>query len=81
MVDAALQGVANAANTVIAGAGHRKAIDDINRLVATYGGNAGDWVKASTPSRVLEQGRSIAVHFYQNVVTGQIVELKTKLGN
>jgi hypothetical protein len=52
-------------------------------LVATYGGKASDWVEVTTPEALIQRGRAAAtateVHFYQNVATGQIVELKTKL--
>ncbi len=80
LIGEALGGVANAANRVIGGG---TSIRDVQRLVATYGGKTSDWVKVTTPEAWVQRGRAAAtaieVHFYQNVTTGQIVELKTKL--
>ena len=66
----------------IAGAGARRgrAIDDAARLVEQYGGDAGDWAKMTTRTRVADDGTSMAIHWYENVRTGQRFEYKTKLG-
>jgi hypothetical protein len=65
---------------VIAGAGHVKgnAIRDVARLVSEYGGEAGDWSKRSGRS-LRVGGKTIEVHWYENVTTGERVEFKTKL--
>jgi hypothetical protein len=47
-------------------------------LVAQYGGDAEDWSKRST-RRLSARGRSIEVHYYENVKTGERLEFKTKL--
>jgi hypothetical protein len=70
----------------IPGAG--TALKDAARLAATYGGDEVDWVKVAS-SHVTPPGGAggfdmagynggFEVHAYQNVKTGQIVELKTK---
>jgi hypothetical protein len=59
-----------------AGAASGRQIDDIDRLLAQYGGQAEDWAKMSTSVR--RAGRAdISVHWYENVRTGQRVEFKT----
>ena len=57
LVGEALGGVANAANRVIAGG---TSIRDVQRLVATYGGKAADWVKVTTPEAWVQRGRAVA---------------------
>jgi RHS repeat-associated protein len=64
----------------MAGAGSRRQIDDIARLVATYGGDAGDWAKITSASRRISNGVIIETHAYKNIVTGVVYEIKTKLG-
>ena len=68
--------------TAMAGAGARrgrKPIEDINRLIAEYGGEAGDWAKMTTRSHVADDGTRFSVHWYENVRTGQRYEFKTKI--
>jgi RHS repeat-associated protein len=66
---------------VIAGAGHArgKAINDIARFVETYGGKASDWAKMSGRSFKSSTGKQIEVHWYENVLSGERYEFKTKL--
>ena len=57
------------------------------RLVSQYGGKASDWVKLSTsgidPSKMqiyaqqAGSGTPIQMHYYKNIVTGAIVEMKS----
>lgn len=47
-------------------------------LVRRYGGNAANWVKKSSSS-FTKNNKTFEVHWYENVVTGQRVEFKTKL--
>jgi RHS repeat-associated protein len=58
---------------VIAGAGSKVAIRDVARLVSQYGGKAEDWVKISSTTPGLQ------THAYRNIVTGVVVELKSKI--
>jgi hypothetical protein len=64
---------------VIAGAGAKREIDDVARLVAQYGGEPSDWAKVTSEAHKLPDGSIISVHGYRNVVTGQTVEPKTKI--
>jgi len=62
-------------------------IRDVPRLVSQYGGKASDWVKLSTsgvdPSKMQAyaqqagMGTPIQMHYYKNIVTGAIVEMKS----
>jgi RHS repeat-associated protein len=62
-------------------------IRDVPRLVSQYGGKASDWVKLSTsgidPSKMqiyaqqAGRGTPIQMHYYKNIVTGAIVEMKS----
>ena len=62
----------------IAGANKPKVpIKDVNRLVAQYGGKAGDWQKVASRTKGAQQ----QIHAYRNVRTGQVVEMKTTLPN
>lgn len=65
--------------TVIAGAGVRRKIDDIARIVAQYGGQPADWVKIASREYEFSDLTSIQVHAYRNVRTGQLVELKSNI--
>jgi len=62
----------------MAGAGSRKSIDDIARLVSECGGEGGGWAKMTTRTRVVG-GTPISVHWYENVTTGLRVEFKTPI--
>jgi hypothetical protein len=64
----------------MAGAGVKRAIDDLPRLISQYGGEAADWAKMTTRSAEISPGRSIQLHFYENEATGEIVEMKIKPG-
>jgi len=64
----------------IAGAGTGREIDDIARLVATYGGEAADWAKmAANVGHQFASGIRGQVHWYENVVKGIVTEGKLKL--
>jgi RHS repeat-associated protein len=58
---------------VIAGVGSKVALRDVARLVSQYGGKAEDWVKISSTMPGLQ------THAYRNIVTGVVVELKSKI--
>ncbi|RKH21497.1 hypothetical protein D7X74_00960 [Corallococcus sp. CA047B] len=64
---------------VIAGAGTKTPYRDAPRLGSQHGGNATDWQKVSGGNHVAKDGTKIETHAAQNQVTGQVVELKTKL--
>jgi hypothetical protein len=72
----AISGVGS--RNVIAGAGSRKAIGDIGRLVTQYGGEAGDWAKMVGGSEKVG-GRTVQIHWYENVKTGLKTEFKQNL--
>lgn len=75
------EAIAGEGARVIAGAGHAKgkAIRDVQRLVNTYGGKVADWAKMSGRSFKSSSGRQIEVHWYENVLTGERLEFKTKI--
>jgi RHS repeat-associated protein len=86
--DLQVQEVMSGAGTPLAGAGTGTVLRDAPRLAATYGGAESDWVKVGS-SHVTPAGGAFGfdkagcnggfeVHAYQNVKTGQVVELKTK---
>ncbi len=64
---------------VIAGHGSNRAIDDIQRLTKTYGGNASDWAKVKSSAYKASDGTSFQAGGYSNVATGKIYEIKTKI--
>jgi hypothetical protein len=51
-------------------------IRDVQRLLATYGGNAAQWVKKSSP-RVIIAGAEYEYHWYEHPEIGR-VEIKRK---
>jgi hypothetical protein len=59
-----------------AGAGTAKILRDAPRLAARYGGAESDWAKVTSWAYKAEDGATIEIHAYENVKTGQIVELK-----
>jgi RHS repeat-associated protein len=61
---------------IIAGAGSQKALRDAPRLASTYGGNPADYAKVVGPSHILPSGAQMQYHWYQNVLTGQVLEIK-----
>jgi hypothetical protein len=63
----------------IAGAGAKKAIEDIDRLVAQHGGRAVDWAKMTSGTFKARNGSKVETHWYENVRTGVRVEFKSKL--
>jgi hypothetical protein len=67
------------AGEVIAGMGHKRAIDDVQRLVATYGGRPQDWTKRSSSSYRDWDGLKFETHWYENGRLDLRVELKTKM--
>lgn len=62
----------------IAGAGSRAALRDVDRLVGTYGGDAGDRAKMVGASEKVD-GKVIQVHWYENTKTGFRTEFKHNL--
>lgn len=56
----------------IAGAGTNVPLRDVGRLVSQYGGKAGDWAKVTSTAP-----GHLQTHAYRNVVTGEVVELKS----
>lgn len=75
-------------NTVIAGVGSKRSIDDIERIIQTYGGTKEDWVKLSSKQVKFDHGKLIPtrtikleLHWYENIKTGEKVEAKTKIRN
>jgi RHS repeat-associated protein len=75
----AVQEVEAGGGKVIAGAGVRRQIDDLPRLIKTYGGDASDWTKITSNTSQAPDGTNISVHAYKNITTGMVVELKTPL--
>jgi uncharacterized protein RhaS with RHS repeats len=65
----------------MAGAGTGTPIRDIANIVEEFGGNSEDWAKMSTPGAKLPDGRGIDLHWYENVVTGEQVDYKFKVGS
>jgi RHS repeat-associated protein len=59
---------------VIAGPGTKTPLRDVGRLVSEYGGSAEQWVKVTSTAE-----RHLQTHGYRNLVTGQLVELKSIL--
>ena len=64
----------------MAGAGTGSPIRDVGRLVSEYGGKAGDWAKVTSGAQKFSDLTTIEVHGYRNVVTGETIELKSKIG-
>ena len=56
----------------IAGAGANAPLRAVGRLVNEYGGNPGDWAKITSTAP-----GHLQTHAYRNVVTGEVVELKS----
>jgi hypothetical protein len=56
----------------IAGVGAKVPIRDIDRLISGYGGMPADWTKVTSTA----EGH-LQTHAYRNVVTGEVVELKS----
>jgi filamentous hemagglutinin len=63
--------------TNIAGSGTNVPLRDVDRLVAQYGGQPGDWSKVSSSSYKAADGSTFEIHAYRNAVTGQLVEPKS----
>ncbi len=60
----------------IAGAGSSTSLRDAPRLANTYGGNPNDYSKMVGRSHNLPDGTQVQFHWYRNVLTGEIVEMK-----
>jgi RHS repeat-associated protein len=76
--DSQVSEILSGAFVPIAGAGTRVAIKDEARLVAEYGGSPGTWQKISSASSyTAADGVQFQTRAYRNVVSGQILELKT----
>ncbi len=76
--DALLTEVKAGLGEAIAGAGAKAPLRDVARLVAEHGGKAGDWAKIARSAK-LADGTVVEIHAYKNVVTGVVVEPKSKL--
>ena len=46
-----------------------------------YGGTAKDWTKVSSQGSRFVDGTVVEVHGYRNMTSGQLVELKSKVGS
>jgi hypothetical protein len=62
----------------IAGAGTDDTLRNANQLARTYGGSPSDWAKMRSSSYTAPDGQIFETHWYKNVVTGEVVEYKTK---
>ena len=65
----------------IAGAGTSTVLKDVPRLVNQYGGEESAWAKISSSVYKAADNFIVETHAYLNTLTGEIVELKSKLGN
>lgn len=65
---------------VIAGGTSAAPLRLADRLAAEYGGDPADWVKVSSSTYTGDDGMKLATHWYENTVTGQVVEPKVKFG-
>jgi hypothetical protein len=68
----------------IFGAGTNQPLLDAQRLSQQYGGNPADWAKMGGESSAVHgvqtpAGNNFETHWYQNMRTGQVVEIKTKI--
>jgi hypothetical protein len=66
------------------GPGTSKTLDDAGRLARQYGGDPADWAKMGSKSSAehgvqTSAGKYFETHWYQNIKTGQVVEIKTKI--
>ena len=70
---------------VIAGSGHKRSIDDINRIISTYGGKESGWVKKTTENlnqrELVNKAHNIEIHWYENLENGHKIEPKVKKVN
>ena len=67
--------------TPISGAGTGTVLRDADRLAAQYGGKPVDWQKVASENYNPggAKGGGFETHAYQNVKTGQVVEMKSKM--
>ena len=68
----------------IFGAGTSEPLDNADRLADQYGGHPEDWTKMRSKSSEVHgvqtpNGNKFETHWYQNIKTGQVVEIKTKI--
>lgn len=67
-----------APGTPIIGAGTRVRLVEAERLARDYGGSPDDWVKMTSSGYRGADGDRFETHWYENVVTGERFEFKTK---
>ena len=70
--------------TPLIGAGTNKPLLAGDRLAQEYGGDPEDWAKMGSGNSAAHgvqtpAGGNFETHWYQNVKTGQVAELKTKI--
>jgi len=65
--------------TIIGRPKDQRILDVAPRLTREYGGNPEDWAKKSSTSYKPADGSHVETHWYENIVTGQRVEYKTKI--
>ncbi|MCP4404629.1 MAG: RHS repeat-associated core domain-containing protein [bacterium] len=63
----------------IIGSGTNNNLRAAQRLAEEYGGNPGDWAKVRSSNKAHVTGYNQETHAYQNMKTGEIVEMKTKI--
>jgi hypothetical protein len=63
----------------MAGAGVRRQIDDLARILQEYGGRASDWAKITSSPYRTRSGGLLETHAYEDLATGDVVELKSVL--
>jgi len=77
-----IQTILKEESRVMAGAGHIKAIKDINRILKSYGGTKHDWAKMTSKdlnqTGIVKATKGIELHWYENIKTGQKIEPKVK---
>jgi hypothetical protein len=59
---------------MIAGPGTKTPIREVGRLVSDYGGSPEQWVKVTSTAK-----GHLQTHAYRNIVTGEVVDLKSIL--
>jgi hypothetical protein len=64
---------------VVAGGGSKSVLRDAGRLAKQYGGKESDWAKMSSETWRASDGTGVETHWYQNISTGQVEEVKSKL--
>jgi hypothetical protein len=67
--------------TTIAGEGTKNELRVADRLARDHGGVPSDWVKQTSSEYVGRDGKGFQIHWYENLRTGERVELKTKFSH